>query len=890
MVEGFDVVKNPQDVSFYAGLLLTSYSICQAITTMYWGPLSDRIGRRPTLLMGLTGDLATFVLFGLSKSYKWAIITRSLNGFFAGNSAVVKSVVTEIADDTNRPRMMALLPLMWNIGAVAGAAVGGLLADPTNQYPSIFGRCEIFRTYPYLLPCLVGSLTTTFGLIVGLFKLKETLVIEPAIADVAARETGVATESTPLVSSAPQQHGKPPAHSMLSLLTPTSKYVMATNLLMCLAIAMGDQIYPIFAASAPVDGGLGFSTQDIGISLSVSSVAVLYLQLVAYPKLVQKYGALTCCQMGLKIMTPFFFAMPFLSLLSSSIESMIAGKTFVRLPMPADWVSFAGFEYCMLWILLIGLLLVRITGNVLAFTSLNLLVSNIAPSKATLGTMNEDEQPGSGTATPKETPLPWAQLSPLLAIRLAEPVNMTLCMPFLYKMVESFDIVKHPEDVPFYAGLLLTSYSLCQAIPSMYWGVLSDRIGRRPALLIGLAGDLATFVLFGLSKSFTWAIVTRSLNGVFAGNSAVVKSVVAEISDDSNRPRMTALLPLMWNIGVVAGSAVGGLLADPANQYPSIFGRCEIFRTFPYLLPCLVGSLTTAMGLFVGLFKLKETLVITPVAVVPEAQESGAISESTPLVAQQSSEQQSMLSLLTPTCRRVLTINILMCLAISMYYHIYSMFAASPPRDGGLGFNTQGIGISLAISGLVVIYLQLVAYPKLVQKYGTLRCCQIGLLGMVPVFFAIPFLSLLSARVERLIGDRVPVDLLVSQSWISRAGLEYSMLWTLLLALLLARMVGDILAFTSINLIVSNIAPTKTTLGAMNGMQQFSSTCTRIVGPMLSGTLWGWSIKHKMVYPINSHLVWVLCGVLIAVSWKMSMSLPSSVNVFASGQLPRRRQ
>ncbi|KAJ1754203.1 hypothetical protein LPJ58_004772, partial [Coemansia sp. RSA 1591] len=175
MVKGFDVVKNPQDVSFYAGLLLSSYAICQAITIMYWGPLSDRIGRRPTLLMGLTGDLATFVLFGLSKSYKWAIITRSLNGLFAGNSAVVKSVVAEISDDSNRPRMMALLPLMWNIGAVAGSAIGGLLADPANQYPSIFGRFDILRTYPYLLPCLVGSLTTTFGLVVGLFKLKETL-------------------------------------------------------------------------------------------------------------------------------------------------------------------------------------------------------------------------------------------------------------------------------------------------------------------------------------------------------------------------------------------------------------------------------------------------------------------------------------------------------------------------------------------------------------------------------------------------------------------------------------------------------------------------------------------------------------------------------------------
>ncbi|KAJ1837825.1 hypothetical protein LPJ70_005702, partial [Coemansia sp. RSA 2708] len=206
-----------------------------------------------------------------------------------------------------------------------------------------------------------------------------------------------------------------------------------------------------------------------------------------------------------------------------------------------------------------------------------------------------EQSPGDSPAVQKETPLPWSQLGPLLAIRLAEPVNMTLCMPFLYKMIESFDIAKGPEDVPFYAGLLLMSYSLCQAVPTMYWGVLSDRIGRRPVLLIGLTGDLVTFVLFGLSKSFTWALVTRSLNGIFAGNSAVVKSVVVEIADDTNRPRMVALLPLMWNVGVIAGSAVGGLLADPVTQYPSIFGSWEIFREYPYLLPCLAGSLTTAL-------------------------------------------------------------------------------------------------------------------------------------------------------------------------------------------------------------------------------------------------------------------------------------------------------
>ncbi|KAJ2279549.1 hypothetical protein EV176_001454 [Coemansia sp. RSA 451] len=183
---------------------------------------------------------------------------------------------------------------------------------------------------------------------------------------------------------------------------------------------------------------------------------------------------------------------------------------------------------------------------------------------------------------------------------------------FANQQVEGFDIVKSPEDVPFYAGLLLMSYSLCQAIPSMYWGVLSDRIGRRPALLIGLAGDLATFVLFGLSKSFTWAIVTRSLNGMFAGNSAVVKSVVAEISDDTNRPRMMALLPLMWNLGSVGGAAIGGIFADPTHQYPRIFGHMEIFRMFPYLLPCLIGCSITVFGLVMGIFKMEETLVREP--------------------------------------------------------------------------------------------------------------------------------------------------------------------------------------------------------------------------------------------------------------------------------------
>ncbi|KAJ2251770.1 hypothetical protein GGH98_003209, partial [Coemansia sp. RSA 454] len=284
-VEGFDV-KNPEDVPFYARLLLTSYSLCQGIPSMYWGVLSDRIGRRPALPIGLVGDLATFVLFGLFKSFTWAIVTQSLNGVFAGNVAVIKSVFAEISDDTNRPRMMALLPLMWNLGSVGGAAIGGIFADPTHQYPRIFGHMEIFRVFPYLLPCLIDCSITVFGLVMGIFKMEETLVREPAsrtmdirmsLTSPSSSTSTLATESTQLLTEPVQ----PKQRSMRELLTPTVVRVMATNVVMGLGVAMSDQAYPIFAASDLSDGGLGFAARGIGFSLAVSGAAVMYLQLVA---------------------------------------------------------------------------------------------------------------------------------------------------------------------------------------------------------------------------------------------------------------------------------------------------------------------------------------------------------------------------------------------------------------------------------------------------------------------------------------------------------------------------------------------------------------------------------------------------------------------------------
>ncbi|KAJ2399909.1 hypothetical protein GGI23_002366, partial [Coemansia sp. RSA 2559] len=236
---------------------------------MYWGILSDRIGRRPVLLVGLLGDLLTFVLFGLSKSFTWAVVVRCLNGFFTGGTIVIRPILAEISDDTNRARMMGMFPLIMHLGSMLGGAIGGLLADPVKNYPWLFGNSALFSEYPYLLPCLVGSSISLFGLVVGFLYLEETLTVQSRTAS----SSRIEPETAPLVSETQREEGTcgtSTASEPLSnwdILTPRVMRVLVTNTILCLAIIMHNQMYPIFAATDIAHGGLGMDTRTIGYTL-----------------------------------------------------------------------------------------------------------------------------------------------------------------------------------------------------------------------------------------------------------------------------------------------------------------------------------------------------------------------------------------------------------------------------------------------------------------------------------------------------------------------------------------------------------------------------------------------------------------------------------------------
>lgn len=127
----------------------------------------------------------------------------------------------------------------------------------------------------------------------------------------------------------------------------------------------------------------------------------------------------------------------------------------------------------------------------------------------------------------------------------------------------------------------------------MLWGRLADsrHVGRKTVVLIGVLGTLVSCVGFGLSRTFWQALLFRALGGITNGNVGVLRTMISEIVRDKKyQQRSFVLLPMTFNIGVIVGPILGGLLADPAGSYPRVFGGVEFFRQFPYALPNLVSA------------------------------------------------------------------------------------------------------------------------------------------------------------------------------------------------------------------------------------------------------------------------------------------------------------
>ncbi|KAF3509820.1 hypothetical protein F2Q69_00000551 [Brassica cretica] len=635
MISDFDIAKKEEDIGFYAGFVGCSFMLGRTLTSVIWGIIADRYGRKPVILIGTASVVIFNTLFGLSVNFWMAIITRFCLGSFNGLLGPIKAYAIEIFRDEYQGLALSAVSTAWGIGLIIGPAMGGFLAQPAKQYPSLFSEESVFGKW----------------------------VIE---------------------------------------------------------------------------------------------------------KMAEEYT-----------------------------ECLLENNKY--------------HEHC----------------------------------------------PGCKVDQMKKSRrgFPFSELLSVWIIVLCTALPISSLFPFLYFMISDFDIAKKEEDIGFYAGFVDCSFMLGRTLTSVIWGIMADRYGRKPVILIGTASVVIFNTLFGLSVNFWMAIITRFCLGSFNGLLGPIKAYAIEIFRDEYQglalsavstawgigliigPAMGGFLAqayaieifrdeyqglalsavsTAWGIGLIIGPAMGGFLAQPAKQYPSLFSEESVFGKFPYFLPCLVISCFALLVTIVSL-RIPETLHNHKTADDASSHDESIKFLSHDPESHNVTERNENTSLLKnwPLISSIIVYCIL-SLHDMAYTEVFSLWANSPRKYGGLGYSSADVGSVLAFSGFGLLVFQLSLYSYAERLLGPIVVTRIsGSLGLV-LLSSYPLIAKLSGLALTLTLNCASV----------------------------AKNVLSVSAITGL-FILQNNAVGQDQRGAANGLAMTGMSLFKAIGPAAAGIIYSWSEKRQ---------------------------------------------
>jgi DHA1 family multidrug resistance protein-like MFS transporter len=248
-------------------------------------------------------------------------------------------------------------------------------------------------------------------------------------------------------------------------------------------------------------------------------------------------------------------------------------------------------------------------------------------------------------------------------------------------------------------GLLAACYAVMRLIFGPIWGRLSDRVGRKPILMIGILGYSVTMFWFGLATRLWMLFVARSLSGILS--SATSPTTMAYISDSTSeeeRGRGMGILGAAVGLGTILGPGLGGLLGNESLSLPFF----------------IAGGLSLLTLALIGLI-LPESLPVE--------------TRSAPQEGRPNIEFKKWLGMLRGTLGTLFGIGFLVSYALTVFYGIFGLYAL-----GKYGYGPDDVGIIFMVVGLVSAVTQGVLTGPLTKRWGEAAIIKVSLLGSAVSF------------------------------------------------------------------------------------------------------------------------------------------------------------
>ena len=240
-------------------------------------------------------------------------------------------------------------------------------------------------------------------------------------------------------------------------------------------------------------------------------------------------------------------------------------------------------------------------------------------------------------------------------------------------------------------GVLAASYALAQFIFAPVLGSLSDRVGRRPVILIALFGLGVDYVIMGFAPTLGWLFVGRLLAGVMGASITTANAYIADVSKPENRARNFGLIGVSFGLGFIFGPALGGIL-----------GGIDL------RLPFFVSAGLALVNWLYGFFVLPESLP-------PEKRDAFSWKKANPI--------GSLVVLGSyPLVAGLTAVFVFVVLAQRGLETVWVLYTGHK-----FGWDEQATGLSLALVGMMAAIVQGGLVQPIVKRLGERRAILYGL-------------------------------------------------------------------------------------------------------------------------------------------------------------------